>query len=66
MAALEQKLEAAEEALMELASDYLRSGNDPRRRPSGEETYRVGTHVRWTLEMLAVLSSIKEPRNDHE
>jgi plasmid stabilization system protein ParE len=52
---LEERLEAAEDALMDLATDYLASGNHPSRRPSEDEMYRVWIHVRQTLEVLAVL-----------
>ncbi len=52
---MEERLEAAEDALKDLATDYLASGNQPSRRPSKDEMYRVWVHVRETLEVLAVL-----------
>jgi hypothetical protein len=52
---LEQRLEAAEDVLTGLATDYLASGKHPSRRPSEDEMYRVWIHVRQTLEVLAVL-----------
>jgi plasmid stabilization system protein ParE len=52
---LDERLEAAEDALTDLASDYLASGSHPSRRPSEDEMYRVWIHVRQTLEVLAVL-----------
>ena len=55
MSDLEQRLEAAEDALRDLATDYLESGSHPSRRPSEGEMYRVWVHVRETLEVLAVL-----------
>lgn len=61
MADLYEHLEAAEDALSELAADYLASGNDPARRPSEDDMYRVWIHVRHTLEVLAALHG-KTPR----
>ena len=55
VADLDERLEAAEDALLDLAADYLASGNDPSRRPSEDEMYRVWIHVRHTLEVLAAL-----------
>jgi hypothetical protein len=55
VADLDERLEAAEDALMDLATDYLASGNDPSRRPSEDDMYRVWIHVRHTLEVLAAL-----------
>jgi hypothetical protein len=52
---MDERLEAAEDALLDLAADYLASGNDPSRRPSEDEMYRVWIHVRHTLEVLAAL-----------
>jgi hypothetical protein len=52
---LDERLEAAEDALMDLATNYLASGQHPSRRPSEDEMYRVWVHVRQTLEVLAVL-----------
>lgn len=56
-----EQLEAAEDALSELAADYLASGNDPARRPSEDDMYRVWIHVRHTLEVLATMHG-KTPR----
>jgi hypothetical protein len=55
VADLYERLEAAEDALFDLAADYLASGNAPARRPSEDEIYRVWIHVRHTLEVLAAL-----------
>ena len=55
MSDLDERLEAAEDALTDLATDYLASGSHPSRRPSEDEMYRVWVHVRQTLEVLAVL-----------
>jgi hypothetical protein len=53
VADLDERLEAAEDALLDLAADYLASGNDPSRRPSEDEMYRDWIHH--TLEVLAAL-----------
>ena len=37
VADLDERLEAAEDALLDLAADYLASGNDPSRRPSEDD-----------------------------
>jgi hypothetical protein len=55
VADLDERLEAAEDALLDLAANHLASGNDPSRRPSEDEMYRVWIHVRNTLEVLAAL-----------
>ncbi len=55
MADLYEQLDAAEDALSDLAADYLASGNDPARRPSQDDMYRVWIHLRHTLEVLAAL-----------
>jgi hypothetical protein len=55
VADLYERLEAAEDALADLAADYLASGEDPSRRPSEDDMYRVWVHVRHTLEVLAAL-----------
>jgi hypothetical protein len=55
VADLYERLEAAEDALSDLAADYLASGNAPARRPSQDDMYRVWIHVRHTLEVLAAL-----------
>jgi hypothetical protein len=55
VADLYEQLDAAEGALSDLAADYLASGNDPARRPSQDDIYRVWIHVRHTLEVLAAL-----------
>jgi hypothetical protein len=55
VADLYERLEAAEDALSDLAADYLASSNAPARRPSEDDMYRVWIHVRHTLEVLAAL-----------
>jgi hypothetical protein len=55
VADLYERLDAADDALSDLIADYLASGNDPARRPSEDDIYRLWIHVRHTLEVLAAL-----------